>query len=129
MKVFIASLGIAITWKKLPSEKIPYYTCINNLEEEVLDLVSTVQFDKNGDTTGHLGLVMTAVDFALVPGVMNSPFVRSAHPGSVNYNNPTLCNTKKQHTEIRLATVHRLHVFEMKQMMDTQRKKTSDVVL
>ena len=110
-------------WKKLPSEEIPVYTFINNLEEEVLDLVATVQSNKNGGTTGHLGLVMTAAEFALVPGVVNPPFVQSMHPGVANYLLPTLCTTMQQHTERRLPNEHLLHVFEMEQMMDQQLKK------
>ena len=123
MKVFVADLGNDITWKKLPSEEIPDYIFINNLEVEVLDLVATVWFDKNGGTTGHLGLVMTAAEFSLVPGVVNSPFVRSMHLGALDYNNPTPCNTMQQHTKRRFATEHRLRVFEMEQMMDQQMKK------
>ena len=92
-KVFVAGLGNDITWKKLLTDEISNYTFINNLEEEVLDLVSIVQSDKNGSTTGHLGLIMTVAEFALVPGVVNPPFVQSAHPGAVDHNNPTACTT------------------------------------
>ena len=93
MKVFIAGLGNDITWKKLPLEEIPDYTFINNLEDEVLDIVSTVRSNKNGGTIGHLGLIMTAAEFALIPGVVNPSFVCEAHPGAVDYNNPTPCTT------------------------------------
>ena len=89
MKVFVAGLDNDIIWKKLPSEEVPDYTFINNLEEEVLDCVATVRSDKNGGTTGHLGLVMEAAEFALIPGVVNPLFVREAHPGAVNYLLPT----------------------------------------
>ena len=123
MKVFIAGHGNDITWKKLPLEEIPDYTFINNLEEEVLDLVSTVQSDKNGGTTCHLGLIMTAAEFALILGVVTPPFVQSVHPGVVDYNNRTACTTMQQHTERRLDNKHRLHVFEMEQMIDQQMKK------
>ena len=61
---------------------------------------------------------MTAAEFALIPGVVNPPFVQETHPGAANYLLPTPCNTMQQHTERRLATEHRLHVFEMEQMMD-----------
>ena len=42
MKVLVADLGNDIIWKNIPSEEIPDYIFINNLEEEVLDLVATV---------------------------------------------------------------------------------------
>ena len=60
MIVYVAGLGNDITQKKLPSEEIPDYAFVNNLEEEVLDLAATVGSDKNGGTTGHLGLIMEA---------------------------------------------------------------------
>ena len=93
MKVFVAGLGNDITWKKLPLEEILDYTFVNNLEEKVLDLAATVWSDKNGGTTGHLGLIMIAGEFALIPGVVNPPFVREAHPGAVDYLLPTTCAT------------------------------------
>ena len=123
MKVFAAGLGNDITLQKLPSDDIPDWTFINNLQEEVLDLAATVRSDKCGGTTGHQGLIMEAGEFALVPGIVNPPFVREAHPGDVDYLLPTLCTTMQQHTERRLANKHLLHVFEMEQMMDQQLKK------
>ena len=106
MKVYVAGLGKDITRKKLPTDEIPDYTFINNLEEEVLDLVGTERSDKAGGTTGHIGLIMIAAEFALVPGVVNSPFVRLAHSGAVDYNNLTACATMQQHTERRCAGAH-----------------------
>ena len=61
---FVVGLGNDITWKKLPSEEIPDYIFINNLEKEVLDLVRTVRSDKASGTTGYIGLIMTAQEFA-----------------------------------------------------------------
>ena len=123
MKVHVAGLGNDITWPKLPSNDIPNWTFINNLQEEVLDLAATVRSDKCGGTTGHLGLVMEAAEFALVPGVVTPSFPCEAHPGVVNYLLPTPCTTMQHNTERRLANEHLLHVFEMKQMMDEQLKK------
>ena len=123
MKVYVAGLGNDITWPKLPSDDIPNWTFINNLQEEVLDLAATVRSDKCGGTTGHLGLIMEAAEFALVPGVVTPPFPREAHPGPVDYLLPIPATTMQQHTERRLANEHLLHVFEMEQMMDQQLKK------
>ena len=106
MKVFVVGLGNYITWKKLPTDKISDYTFIDNLEDEVLDLMGIAQSDKTGGTTGHIGLIMIAAEFALVPGVVNSPFVRLAHSGAVDYNNLTACATMQQHTERRCAGAH-----------------------
>ena len=117
MKVFVAGLGNDITWTKLPLDNIPDYTFINNLEEEVLDLAATVRSNKNGGTTGHRGLIMEAGEFTLIPGAVNPPFVQSVHPSDVDYLLLTPCNTMQQHTERRLATEHRLHVFEMEQIV------------
>ena len=85
MKVFVANLSNDINWTKLPLDDILDWRLINNLEEEVLDLAATFQSDKNGGTTGHLGLIMEAEEFVLIPGVLNPPFLRSMHPGVVNY--------------------------------------------
>ena len=85
MKVYVAGLGKDITRKKLPTDEIPDYTFINNLEEEVLDLVGTERSDKAGGTTGHIGLIMIAAEFALVPSVANPPFTQLAHLGMVDY--------------------------------------------
>ena len=123
MKAFLAGLGNDITWTKLPSDDIPDWTLINNLQEEVLDSAATVRSDKCSGTTGHLGLVMEAGEFALVLGIANPPFVREAHPGTVDYILSTPATTMQQHTERRLANEHLLHVFEMEQMMDQQLKK------
>ena len=103
MKVFVAGLRNDITWKKLPLEEILDYTFVNNLEEEVLDLAAIVRSDKYGGTIGHLGLIMTAGEFALISGVVNAPFVCEEHPGPVDYLLPTLCTTMQQHTECRLV--------------------------
>ena len=88
----LASLGNNINWSKLPSDEVPDYAFINNLEEEVFDLIGTVQSNKTGGTTGHIGLVLTAQEFALVPGA-TLPFTRSIYPGMVNYNLLTACTT------------------------------------
>ena len=70
MEVFFAGLGNNMTWKKLSSDEEPDYTFINDLEEQVFDLVG--RSDKAGGTTGHIGLVMTPLEFALIPGT--TPF-------------------------------------------------------
>ena len=60
IKVHVASLGNDITWSKLPSNDIPNWTFINNLQEEVLNLAATIRSDNCDGTTGHLGLIMSA---------------------------------------------------------------------
>ena len=122
IKVFVASLGNNFTWPKLPSCEVPDYTFINNLEEEVFDLVGTVLSDKARGTTSHIGLIMTAQEFVLVLGT-TPLFTRSVHLGMVEYNLPTTCTTVQQHTERRCKHEHRLHVFEMEQMIGNQKKK------
>ena len=116
MKIHVAALDNDLTWPKYPSTKLPTWTFISNLEEEVLDLVATIRSDKCGGTTGHLGLIMSGREFALVPGVLNHPFPRGTHPGEVDYNNPTAAATVNQHTERRLENHALLYVFEMEQM-------------
>ena len=83
MKMHVAALGNDKTWSKYPSIELPTWTCINDIQEEIFDLVATIRSDKCGRTTGHLGLVMSAAEFAiLVPG---PAFPRETHPGEVNY--------------------------------------------
>ena len=123
IKVHVAALGNDIIWPKCSSTELPNWTFINNLQEEVLDLVATIISDKCGGTTGHLGLIMSARELALVPGVLNPPFPRGTHPGEVDYNNPTVATTANQHTERPLENHALLHVFELEQMIEEQCKK------
>ena len=73
VKLLVAGLGNDLTWKKLPSDEEPNYTFINKLEEQIFNLVGKVRSDKAGGTTGHIGLVMTPLEFALIPGT--TPFI------------------------------------------------------
>ena len=121
MKMFVAGLGNDEVWKKLPSDEEPNHTFINDLEEQIYDLVGTVRSDKLCGTTGHIGLIMPATEFQLI--LNTTPFIRSTHPGTVNYLLPTNCTTINQHTEQRYEHEMLLHVFEMDQMIETQIKK------
>ena len=62
----------------------------------------------------------TPVEFQLIPGT--TPFIRSVHPGTVNYQNPTVRTAIQQHTERRWEHKIRLHVFKMEQTIDVQMK-------
>ena len=73
IKIFVVCLGNDLTWKKLSSDGEPNYTFINQLKEQIFDLVGKVRSNKAGGTTGHIGLVMTALEFALIPGT--TPFI------------------------------------------------------
>ena len=70
----VTALGNDIIWPKCPSTELPTWTFISNIEEEVLNLVATIRSDKCGGRTGHLGLIMSAREFALVPDVVGHPF-------------------------------------------------------
>ena len=107
MKMHVAALGNDKTWPKCPSTELPTWTFINDIQEEIFDLVATIRSDKCGGTTGHLGLVMSAAEFArLVP--THSLFPRETHPAEVDYTSATTVNL---HTERRLENQARLHVF------------------
>ena len=123
MKVHVAALGNDLTWPKCSSTELPNWTFINNLQGEVLDLVAIIRSDKCGGTIGHLGLIMSAREFALVPSIVNHPFPWETHPGEVNYLLPTAATTVNQHTDRRLENHALLHVFELEQMIDEQMKK------
>ena len=120
IKVFAAGLGNNITLKKLPSDKELEFTFINGIEEELFDLVGTVQSNKMGGTTDHIGLIISPLEFNLIPNT--APFIRSVHLGTANYLLPTACTTIQQHTERRCEHEHQLYVFEMEQMIDKQMK-------
>ena len=80
---------------------MPTYTFIHDLQEQIFDLVGTVRSDKCGGTTGHLGLVMSLPEFALL--LPTHPlFPQGTHPGEIDYQNPTAATTLNQHTERRL---------------------------
>ena len=95
----VAALGNDKTWTTCPSTDLLTYTFIKDLQEEIFDLVATVRSDKCGGTTGHLGLVMSLAEFALlVP--LTPLFPRGTHPGEVDYLLPTAATTvNQQHTE------------------------------
>ena len=82
-------------------------------------MVATVRLDKCGGTTGHLGLVMSLPEFALlVPA--HSIFSRGEHPGNLDFTGATTVN---QHTERRLQYKGRLHLIKLEQMIKEQCKK------
>ena len=118
----VAALGNDKTWPTCPDADLPTYTFIHDLQEQIFDLVGTVRSDKCGGTTGHLGLVMSLPEFALL--LPTHPlFPRGTHPGEVDYQLPTAATTVNQHTERRLENQARLHVFELEQMIEEQCKK------
>ena len=94
---YVTSLGGNEIWQKLPDRDEADYTIIKKLEEQVINLAGTVQSEKGGGTTGHIGMVMTPAQFALI---LNSvPFIASVHPGLCDYDNPTPCTTNQQRIE------------------------------
>ena len=124
MKMFVASLGDDEVWKKLGPDLEPDYVFIYERVEQAMNLVATVRSDKAGGLTGHMGLIMPAADFILLPGV-TQPFVRSVHPGNVNYTTAPAATTSVQQQDRRYEHQNRLHVFEMEQMIETKIKKHS----
>ena len=82
VKLFVAGLGNDLTWKKLPLDEEPNYNFINGLEEQIFDLARKVRSDKTGGTTGHIGLIMTATEFTLIPDTI--PFHPSVYLGMVD---------------------------------------------
>ena len=115
---YVASLGNNETWQKLPDGDEVDYTIIKKREEQVINLAGTVQSEKGGGTTGHIGMVMTLAQFALI---LNSvPFIASVHPRLCDYDNLTLCTTNQQRTESYQEHGELLEIFETKQMVDTK---------
>ena len=118
MKMHAAALGNEKIWTTCPSTDHPTYTFINDRQEEIFCLVATVCLNKYGGITGHLGLVMSPVEFAsLVPLIPIFP--QGTHQGDLDFTGATLVN---QHTERRLQYKGRLHVFELEQMIEEQYK-------
>ena len=68
MKLFVAGLGDDEVWTKLGPDLEPDHTFITDLVKQVMNLVATVRSDKAGGLTGHMGLIMPPVNFALLPG-------------------------------------------------------------
>ena len=66
MKIHVVALGNDKTWPTCPSADLPTYAFIHDLQEQIFDLVATVRLDKCGATTGHLDLVMSLAEFALL---------------------------------------------------------------
>ena len=86
----------------------------------MINLTGTVRSEKGGGTTGHIGMVMTPAQFALI---LNSvPFIASVHPRLCDYDNPTPCTTNQQRTERYQEHGKLLKIFETKRMVDTKLK-------
>lgn len=70
------------------------------LKNQVRDNVMSVHTTLGGQH-GHLGLVLTAAQYALIPGTQ--PYVKPPHPGALNIpNNATqyiITNLREQHQE------------------------------
>ena len=121
MMMHVGAFGNDKIWPKCPSTELPTWTFINDIQEEIFNLVATIRSDERGGRTGHLGLIMSAAEFALlVPG---PAFPREIHPGEIDYLLPTAATTVNQHTERRLENYARLHVLELEQMIKKQCKK------
>ena len=98
MKMHVAALNDNKTWPTCPATELPTYTFIKDLQEEFFDMVATVRSDKCGGITGHLGLMMSLPEFALLVPLI-SIFPQGAHPGVLDFTDATTVN---QHTERRL---------------------------
>ena len=122
MKLFVASLGDDEVWKKLGTDEEPDHTFISDLVEQVMDLVGTVRSDKAGGLTGYIDSIMPTADFARIPG-FTAAFIRSDHPGDINYDKAPACTTINQQNDRRYEHQNNLHVFEMEQMIETKMKK------
>ena len=122
MKMFVASLGDDEVWKKLGPDLEPDYVFIHERVEQAMNLVATVRSDKAGGLTGHMGLIMPAAEFALLPG-FTVAFDKEAHPGTVNYTTAPAATTAVQQQDRRYEHQNKLHVFEMEQMIQTKIKK------
>ena len=119
MKMHVAALGNDKIWPKCPSTDPPIWTFINDIQELIFDLVATIRSDKCGGTTGHLGLVMSLAEFALLNPTAPL-FPCGTHPGVLDFTGATTVN---QHTERRLEHEGRLRVFKLDQMIEEQCKK------
>ena len=99
---YVTSLGGNNTWQKLPDRDEADYTIIKKLEEQVINLASMVQSEKGDGTTGHIGMVMTLAQFALI---LNSvPFIASVHPGLCVYVTTTILPPALQTNNVQNGT-------------------------
>ena len=122
MKMFVAGLGDDEVWTKLSQDLEPDYTFITDIVEQAMNLVATVRSDKAGGRTGHMGLIMPAAKFALLPG-FTVAFDKEVHPGDIDYTTPPAATTSGQQADRRYEHQNKLHVFEMEQMIETKIKK------
>ena len=77
----------------------PTYQTLKTIHDEIKANVSRVQSDAGGGSNGHLGLVLTATEYALVSAV---PYVRPAQPAALNIEAGTT-----QHESTRLREEHK----------------------
>ena len=82
----------------------------------MISLAGDVQSDKGGGTTGHIGIVIPALEFALLKNT--NPFVVLVHPGAVDYLLPVACTTNQQRLKRKQENDDQLQVFEMEQILD-----------
>ena len=122
MKMFVAGLGDDEVWTKLGQDLEPDHTFITDIVEQSMNLVATVRSDKAGGLTGHMGLIMPAAEFALLPG-FTVAFDKEVHPGDIDYTTTPAATTSGQQADRRYEHQNKLHVFEMEQMIETKIKK------
>ena len=65
---------------------IPTYATLKQIKNEIKANASSVQSEQGGRLNGHLGLVLTPAEYALVSA---TPYVRPANPG-VSISQPVL---------------------------------------
>ena len=98
MKLFVAGLGDDDVWTKLGQDLEPDHTFITDIVEQSMNLVATVRSDKAGGLTGHMGLIMPAAEFALLPG-FTVAFDKEVHPGDIDYTTPPPATTSVQQND------------------------------
>ena len=59
----------------------PDYESLNTIKNQLKANAGKVQCELGGGNNGHLGLVLTDVEYALVSPLV--PYVRPGHPGAV----------------------------------------------
>ena len=98
----------------------PTYEKLKAIKNELKSNACTVTSDLGGGTHGHLGLVLTAAEYAAISA---TPYARPAHPGPL-----TIPAGTAQHEALRLRNEHKEQIRLFRETIDVEKALIKQVV-
>ena len=98
----------------------PNFVMLRKLKTELMQNASSVPSDLGGGANGHLGLLLTSLEYQCVSAVA---YVRPVHPGILVIPHP--CT---QHETTRLTTEHKQQVLDFRETINVEKAMVKQVV-